>query len=126
VGAAATADVRSASVIWTGPAADGGSPITGYAIAISPPAPAAVVAVAGTTASISGLADRANLNIGSSVRSAEVYDPGLETFTMLGSMLATARHDHTATLLQSGKVLLLGGYASSTSKVLASAELYSP
>jgi hypothetical protein len=50
--------------------------------------------------------------------SAEVYDPGLGTFTATGNMSVT-RVSHTATLLNNGKVLVTGGPA-------ASAELYDP
>jgi hypothetical protein len=52
------------------------------------------------------------------LRSAELYDPVAGTFTATGTMMGW-RHLHTATLLQSGKVLLAGGN-------LASAELYDP
>ena len=50
--------------------------------------------------------------------SAEVYDPSTGAFTATGKM-TTARHFHTATLLNSGKVLIAGG-----SRALGSAELY--
>jgi len=41
------------------------------------------------------------------------------------SSLGTARQEHTATLLPSGKVLVAAGY-STTSNFLSSAELYDP
>ena len=56
--------------------------------------------------------------------SAELYDPASGTWTATGS-LATARCDHTATLLPNGKVLVAGGVDSSDGS-LASAELYDP
>jgi hypothetical protein len=53
--------------------------------------------------------------------SAEVYDPATDTWSTTGS-LATARSNHPATLLPSGKVLVAGGYNNTGS--LSSAELY--
>jgi Galactose oxidase, central domain len=58
------------------------------------------------------------------IATAEVYDPGSGTFSPTGS-LATARTFHTATLLQDGKVLIVGG-SDAANKSLGSAELYDP
>src|SRR5450755_158043 len=55
--------------------------------------------------------------------SAEIYSPGPGTFTFTGN-LNTARDEHSATLLNSGKVLIAGGYG--TSGELASSEVYTP
>jgi hypothetical protein len=52
---------------------------------------------------------------------AELYDLDTGTWTATGS-LATERHDHTATLLRNGKVLVTGG--ANDDGILASAELY--
>jgi hypothetical protein len=60
--------------------------------------------------------------------SAELYDPASGTFSATGSM-ATARMDHTATLLQSGQVLIVGGdnfCCGGGVESLSSAELYDP
>jgi N-acetylneuraminic acid mutarotase len=58
--------------------------------------------------------------------SAEVYNPATNRWTSAGS-LGTARLDHTATLLPSGKVLVTGGWdAPGPANSLASAELYDP
>jgi hypothetical protein len=58
------------------------------------------------------------------IATAEIYDPGSGTFSPTGS-LASARSFHTATLLQDGKVLIVGG-TDATNKSVATAELYDP
>lgn len=54
--------------------------------------------------------------------SGELYDPATGAFTATGSM-HEARESDTATLLQNGRVLIVGGQ---NDQVLASAELYDP
>jgi hypothetical protein len=54
-GVTATAGVRSATVTWTAPTSDGGSPIERYEVTVSPDAPAAEAVVDGTRADITGL-----------------------------------------------------------------------
>jgi Bacterial Ig-like domain (group 2)/Galactose oxidase, central domain/Kelch motif len=54
---------------------------------------------------------------------AELYDPPSRTFGPTGAM-TTAREVHTATLLNNGTVLLVGGYGVSTVEPLGTAELY--
>jgi Galactose oxidase, central domain len=62
---------------------------------------------------------------GTGLASAELYDPTTGTFTQTGSM-AVGRFLHTATLLQNGKVLIVGGALTSTSDPDATAEVYDP
>jgi hypothetical protein len=62
---------------------------------------------------------------GSSLASAEIYDPASGTFVATGSM-TTARSSHSATLLGNGSVLIAGGVDASGFVALASAEIYDP
>lgn len=62
---------------------------------------------------------------GTGLASAELYDPGTGTFTQTQNM-SVGRYLHTATLLQNGKVLIVGGALTSTSDPDATAELYDP
>ena len=57
--------------------------------------------------------------------STELYDPATGTFTATGEM-TTARYQHSATLLPSGKVLITGGLGNWPPVETASAELYDP
>jgi hypothetical protein len=62
---------------------------------------------------------------GTGLASAELYDPSTGTFTQTGSM-AVGRFLHTATLLQNGTVLIVGGALTSASDPDATAEVYDP
>jgi WD40 repeat protein len=66
---------------------------------------------------------------GAAVPSAELYDPSTGTFTATPSSMTAARVSHTATLLQSGKVLIAGGdiiFYNASGQSLASAEIFDP
>jgi hypothetical protein len=66
------------------------------------------------------------LNGGSNfLGSAELYDPATGHWSPVPGSLATARWNHTATLLANGKVLVAGG-GGGDGAALASAELYDP
>ncbi len=70
---------------------------------------------------------------GTTLTSAQLYDPATGTWSATGSM-STARESHSATLLPDGRVLVVGGYTvtvsvdggSTVMTSLASAELYDP
>jgi hypothetical protein len=62
---------------------------------------------------------------GTGMASAELYDLSIGTFTQTGSM-AMGRLLHTATLLQNGKVLVVGGVLTSASDPVTTAEVYDP
>jgi hypothetical protein len=59
----------------------------------------------------------------SALATAELFDPATGMFASTGSM-AQARQNHTATLLEDGRVLVCGGYADNFAQ--HSAELYDP
>jgi hypothetical protein len=61
------------------------------------------------------------------LRSAQIYDSSTRTFSFTGS-LATGRYAHTATLLQNGKVLVVGGFDSYCicSTPVTTAEIFDP
>ncbi len=56
---------------------------------------------------------------------ANIYDPATKTFTPTSSSMNSARLGHTATLLNDGTVLIVGGQSDSTT-YLASAEIFNP
>lgn len=62
---------------------------------------------------------------GTGLTTAELFDPGTGSFTATGSM-AVGRFRHTATLLQSGKVLITGGVLLASSSPTSTAEIYDP
>lgn len=57
------------------------------------------------------------------LNTAELYDPATRTFRAITAHMTAARNGHRAVLLMNGKVLLVGGWSSSTT---ASAEVYDP
>jgi hypothetical protein len=74
------------------------------------------------TVLIAGGSDLANEE---TLDTAEIYNPAAGTFTLLTSTLNTARVGHTATLLQNGQVLIVGGYDPQYG-LIVDAELYDP
>lgn len=72
---------------------------------------------------VTGGSDRAPSN--TSTSGCELYDPGSGTWSATGS-LNESRNSHTATLLLSGQVLVVGGQITSDAVNRDSAELYDP
>ncbi|XYI01869.1 kelch repeat-containing protein [Sorangium sp. So ce1128] len=60
-----------------------------------------------------------------SLKTAELFEPGSGTWQPASPMNA-ARHSHTATLLQNGRVLVAGGRDHQENQLLDSAELFDP
>ena len=77
------------------------------------------------TVLIAGGSSRIGRNAPTKLSCAEVYDPAAKSFKLTGCS-GTARDEHTATLLNNGKVLIAGGKANPPGGYLASAELYDP
>src|SRR5439155_23495968 len=48
------------------------------------------------------------------LKTAELYDPGTGQFTQVAHIMTIAREKHTATLLQDGRVLIVGGKQADT------------
>ena len=68
------------------------------------------------------------LLVGGGTATAEVFDPSGSSFTPTDNSMTVARSEHTATVLQSGQVLVVGGESTAglPSSAVASAELYDP
>lgn len=65
------------------------------------------------------------MNFSSTFATAELYNPAQGTFTLTGNM-SVARANHTATILNDGKVLIAGGGGAAVFSGLSSAEIYDP
>ncbi len=60
-----------------------------------------------------------------SLQSTEIYDPETGTFSP-GPEMKIDRYRHTATLLTDGRILITGGYSSTQSHTVSTAEIYDP
>jgi MYXO-CTERM domain-containing protein len=89
------------------------------------PMTAAVVLASGKVLLPGGWVGMADLSTGTGSTAAEIYDEATGTFTATGA-LASGRYWHSATLLESGDVLVAGGFASTAGPTLGDAELYDP
>jgi Bacterial Ig-like domain (group 2)/Galactose oxidase, central domain/IPT/TIG domain len=56
----------------------------------------------------------------------EIYDPPTQTFTVTAGTMVTPRENHTATLLNDGTVLIVGGDSEDGTALVAAAEIYNP
>ncbi|MEM8930055.1 MAG: kelch repeat-containing protein [Acidobacteriota bacterium] len=72
---------------------------------------------------VTGGTQGAGAHGGGSYASAEIYDPTTGTWSPARSMM-NARVHHTATLLQSGKVLVIGGHTGASAEI--DSEIYDP
>ncbi|HEX4513895.1 MAG TPA: kelch repeat-containing protein, partial [Polyangiaceae bacterium] len=76
---------------------------------------------------VAGGVDSTTTTNGLSTAAADIYDPSTNSWTATQS-LATARHQHTATLLSDGTVLVTGGSTKTSggTTILSSAEVFDP
>lgn len=80
-----------------------------------------------------GFSEDINANPQTSLATCELYDPSGGTFALTGS-LGSARQDHSAAMLQNGKVLITGGHFTSfpsggggtAGPAISAAEIYDP
>ncbi|RVU46144.1 kelch repeat-containing protein [Rubrivivax rivuli] len=81
----------------------------------------------GSGCSATLLADGRVLFVGGGLSGVEIFNPTTNTWSTAASML-TARRDHTASLLASGHVLVVGGrsFSGQTGAALATAESFDP
>lgn len=83
-----------------------------------------VLVAGGNTRNLGAIGERLREE-GVAVTVAELYDPSSGSWSLTGSMLSI-RFDHTATLLENGKVLVVGGWNPASREVNGSAELFDP
>jgi N-acetylneuraminic acid mutarotase len=69
---------------------------------------------------------QADTNDGNGVDTAELYDPATRAFSSLAAPMKSPRGGHTATLLNDGKVVLMGGFYKEAGTLKSHAELYDP
>ena len=62
---------------------------------------------------------------GDATGSAEIYDPAIQSFSLVSGSLNGARKFHSSVLLNSGQVLIVGG-VDAQNNLLSSAEVFSP
>jgi Galactose oxidase, central domain len=61
-----------------------------------------------------------------SLDTAELYDPVSGTFSPTANTMMEQRQNHTATLLDDGRVLIVGGFGPATFTAVAGAEIFDP
>jgi hypothetical protein len=72
---------------------------------------------------LAGGSDNFNSNV---TATAEIYDPQTQTFVPTANTMNFPRCDHTATLLNSGKVLIAGGFSDTFGTAVLTGELFDP
>src|SRR5262249_1782658 len=73
-----------------------------------------------------GVRAAGGLNWGTTVATAEIYNPCTGTWTQTSTTMHTARSQHTATLLNDGRVLVVGGMSSDGFTPVTDVEVYNP